>query len=295
MLATAVLTSLTVLSHNVTVAVFVLAFIAACCAYVVGRAPLHLVVRSAVAASISVVLYFSFIRPLVNGWHSTGNPTPVLVSFAAHAGVPSLALAFFGMCLAVRRNERGVSMSWWAFMLGGSLCFLQVSGMTWNPRYFLFFLPAVWVLAAYAMERIAARFEYGSAAAAWYCCVIALLLPSLLSHYQDGSRHDYRRAAAVLMTNAQQDQPILSDDAETISYYLPASLRGNLVVKTKVRRFPTAEFFLVARSNAWTALPRIPGRQLSLVSEIYARRFDYFSHILRVYRIAPGPAIDTGY
>ncbi len=122
-----------------------------------------------------------------------------------------------------------------------------------------------------------------------------MLLPNLLSHYQDGSRHDYRRAAAVLMTNAQQDQPILSDDAETISYYLPANLKRNLVVKTKVRKFPTAEFFLVVRSNAWTALPQIPGRQLHLMSEIYARRFDQFSHILRVYRIAPGPAVDSGY
>ena len=60
-----------------------------------GRAgrPCYLVARSALAAAISVVLYFFFIRPLVTGWNSTGNPTPVLVSFAAHAGVPSLALA----------------------------------------------------------------------------------------------------------------------------------------------------------------------------------------------------------
>src|SRR6185369_14121661 len=65
LLATAVLTTLTVLSHNVTIAVFVLAFMAACCAYVAGRAPFYLVARSALAATISVVLYFVFIRPLV--------------------------------------------------------------------------------------------------------------------------------------------------------------------------------------------------------------------------------------
>ena len=293
--ATAVLATLTVLSHNVTVAVFVLAFIAAGCAYVVRRAPWQLVIRTSVAASISVLLYFSFIRPLVAGWHSTGNPTPVLVSFAAHVGIPSLALAAFGIWLAVKRSDSGVSMAWWALMLGGSLCFLQLTGMSWNPRYFLFFLPPVWMLAAYAMERVAYRFEYSSTAAVWYCCVAALLLPSLASHYQDGSRHDYRRAAAVLTTNVRGDQPILSDDAETISYYLPENLRRHLLVRTKVTTFPPAEFFLVARSNAWTALPQVPGRQLQLVSEIYARRFDQFSHILRVYRVAPGPAIDQGH
>jgi hypothetical protein len=293
-LATAALAALTVLSHNVTIAVFVLAFIAAACAYLVGRAPAYLLARSGLAASVSVLLYFSFIRPLVNGWHSTGNPTPVLVSFAAHAGIPSLGLAMLGIWLAVEESGRGVTMVWWGLMLAGSLCFLYLTGMTWNPRYFLFFFPAMWVLAAYAMERVARRFEYGSGAAAWYGLVVVLLMPSLLSHFRDGSRHDYRQAAAVLAASAQ-DQTILSDDAETISYYLPANLRRHLFVRTKVTTFPTDEFSLVTRSNAWTALPQIPGRHLQLMSEIYARRYDQFSHILRVYRIAPVAAtLDSG-
>ena len=295
-LATAVLTTLTVLSHNVTVAVFVLGFISACCAYVVGRATWTLVVRTAVAAAISVALYFFLIKPLVTGWNSTGNPTPVLVSFAAHVGVPSLVLAVLGLWLAATRRDGGVSMVWWGLVLVGTLCFMPLTSMSWNPRYFLFFMPPVWMLAAYAMERVAQRFEYRSAAAVWYCCVAALLLPSLVSHYRDGSRHDYRRAAAVLVESARDDQPILSDDAETISYYLPASLRRRLLVRTKVTTPPASEFFLVARSNAWTALPQVPGRQLQLVSEIYTRRFDQFSHILRVYRIAAAsPTIDQGH
>jgi len=293
-LATVALTALTVLSHNVTIAVFVLAFMAAVCAYIVGRAPGYLVVRTGLAATISVLLYFSFIRPLVNGWHSTGNPTPVLVSFAAHAGIPTLGLAFLGIWLAVAESRRGVTMVWWGLMLAGSLCFLYLTGMTWNPRYFLFFFPAMWVLAAYAMERVAHGFDYRSAAAAFYGLVIVLLMPSLLSHYRDGSRHDYRQAAAVLTASAQ-GQAILSDDAETISYYLPVNLRRHLFVRTKVTTFPTEEFFLVTRSNAWTALPQIPGRHLQLMSEIYARRYDQFSHILRVYRIAPVAAtLDSG-
>src|SRR5262249_47025656 len=154
-------------------------------------------------------------------------------------------------------------------------------------RYFLFFLPSLWVVAASAMERVAQRFDYGSPAVAWYCCVAVLLAPNLLSHYQDGSRHDYRGAAAVIQRSAQQGQPILSYDAETIAYYLSDDLRRNLLVRTKVTTFPAGEFFLVARSNAWTPLPQIPGRRLELMSELYARRFDQFSHILRVYRVAP--------
>src|SRR5262249_32642134 len=92
---------LTILAHNVTVAVFVLTFLAASAAFVVGRAPLRVVLRTGVAAAISVLVYFAYISPLVAGWHSTGNPTPVLVSFVAHAGVPVLALALTGCWIAV--------------------------------------------------------------------------------------------------------------------------------------------------------------------------------------------------
>jgi hypothetical protein len=283
----AVLTALAVLSHNVVVVIFVLAFLAACPAYWLGRVPRELVWRSGVSALTSVLLYFLYIRPVVNGWNSTGNPTPVLVSFAAHAGIPALALAAFGGWVAVLRPRHTRLMLWFALMFVGSLCFLQAtSEMNWNPRYLLFFMPAMWLLAAHAMEFIARRVRYGSVGAAWYCTIIVLLMPNLLSHYQDGSRHDYRQAVAVLIASVQQGQPILSDDAETISYYLPAELRRHLYVRTKVTTPPESEFFLVCRSNAWTPLPRVDRRQMDLLADISHRRYDQFSHILRVYRVA---------
>jgi hypothetical protein len=113
-----------------------------------------------------------------------------------------------------------------------------------------------------------------------------MLAPSMVSHYVDGSRHNYREAAEILIDNDRTGEPILSDDAETISYYLPDSLRHNLFVRTKVTRLPASTFYLVARMNAWAPLPIIPGRQLQLLGEISHRRFDQFSHILRVYRVS---------
>jgi hypothetical protein len=144
----------------------------------------------------------------------------------------------------------------------------------------------LWVLAAHSMEFVARRVGLGLFGAGWYACVGVLLLPSLLSHFKDGSRHDYRQAAAVLVTHARPDEPILSDDAETISYYLPGSLRAHLVVRTRVTEFPRSEFFLVCRSNAWMPLPQVPNRQMGLLAEIEHRRYDEFSHILRVYVVA---------
>jgi hypothetical protein len=288
--ATIVLALVTILSHNVAVAVFVLTFLAAAAAFVIGRAPLRVVLRSGAAAAISVVTYFSYIRPLVAGWHSTGNPTPVLISFVAHAGVPTLALALAGCWLALSRPDRESPGLWCALMLTGSLCFLQFTGMTWNPRYFLFFMPPMWLLAAEATAFIANRVGYRGTGLAWYGVVVLMLLPNLFSHFQDGSRHNYREAAAVLRANAHGGEPILSDDAETISYYLPADLRQGLSVRTKAKRYPSSDFYLVTRANAWTPLPQIPGRQMQLLAEIYRRRVDQFSHILRVYRVTAGSA-----
>jgi hypothetical protein len=286
-LATAALAALAVLSHNLTVAFFGLAFIAAGAAYVAGRAPSYLVWRSGAGALVSALLYFLYLRPLIQGWSSTGNPTPVLVSFAAYAGMPVLALSLVGSWLSWFRRDEWPSLIWWTMLFAGSLCVFHVRIINWNPRYFLFFMPAMWVLAAHAMEFIARRLGRGAIGVVWYGCVILLLLPGLVSHFQDGSRHDYRQAAAVVLAHARDGQPILSDDAETISYYLPEEMRQRLHVRTKVRRFPKSEFLLVCRSNAWTPLPQIPDRQLDLLAEIYRRRYDQFSHILRVYRVAP--------
>jgi hypothetical protein len=148
-------------------------------------------------------------------------------------------------------------------------------------------MPPAWLLAAHAVEFVGGRMGGPLLRAGWYACVALLLLPNLASHFQDGSRHDYRAAAALLEARVQPGQPILSDDAETISYYLPDDLRRTLQVRTKVPVPPAEEFFLVARSNAWMDQPRFRGRTVELLAEIRRRRFDQFSHILRVYRVAP--------
>jgi hypothetical protein len=291
----AALTFLAVLSHNVTVPVFGLAFAASCALWLLGRVRLQLVVRSGVALFVSALIYVFYLLPLVRGWSSTGNPTPVMISFAAHLGIPTLALALLGVSVALLRRETDALMLWCSGIFCASLMLLQFTSMTWNPRYFLFFMPAAWVLGAHAVSHIARRLDYRLPAVAWYGAVALLLAPGLVSHYVDGSRHDYRTAANVLIGRDLSDDPILSDDAETISYYLPEHLKRGLFVRTKTKQYPASQFYLVTRSNAWTPLPRIPERQVELVAEIYRRRFDQFSHILRVYRISAGPAIASGY
>ena len=117
------------LSHNLILVVCVLAVMAAAPAYLVGAVPARVLWRSGVVAVVSGSIYLFYVRPLVQGWNSTGNPTPVLVSFAAHAGIPTIALALLG-CALVLRWGTGRSMLWWALMFAGSLCVFQLAGMS---------------------------------------------------------------------------------------------------------------------------------------------------------------------
>jgi hypothetical protein len=283
--AIAVLTALSVLSHNVTLITFGLAFGASILMFLLGRVSMELPLKSGLALAVAGVIYVVYLVPIVRGWTSTGNPTPVLVSFAAQLGIPILALALLGGWFAITRRD-SPAVIWALLIFVAGLCTFELPTIQWNPRYFVFFFPVAWVLTAYAMEHIAQRAGSPLNGLAWYACVVVLLAPGMLSHYVDGSRHNYRDAAQILVDRDQSGDPILSDDAETISYYLPEKLRHNLFVRTKVTRVPDSTFYLVARMNAWAPLPVVRGREMELLGEIYHRRFDQFSHILRVYRVS---------
>ncbi len=180
----AVLSALAVLSHNVTLALFGLAFGASCSLFVVRMASIRLVTRSATALVPALLLYVFYLRPLVSGWASTGNPTPVLVSYVAYVTIPVLALALLGGWLTVVRRDEPV-MLWWLLIFAAGIGLMQVAPISWNPRYFIFFLPATWFLAAHAIDDVAVRLGSSTNRIAWYVCVMVLFAPSLLSHYAD--------------------------------------------------------------------------------------------------------------
>jgi hypothetical protein len=137
------LDALSVLSHNLTLAAFGLAFAASGASWLLGATPLRVVVRSGVALMTAGLIYLLYLLPLVRDWQSTGNPTPVLVSFAAYAGTPLIALAVLGAAfVGIRRGP--ASLAWWILFIAGALCLFVGTSISWNPRYFIFFLPALW-------------------------------------------------------------------------------------------------------------------------------------------------------
>ena len=256
---TAALALATILSHNVTVAVFGLAFGASCVTYLLGRSPRRVLVRSGAAFGATGLVYAFYLLPLIRGWSTTGNPTPVLVSFAAYAEIPTLALGMLGGWLAVTHRDQGEPARWSALLLVGSLCMLEASTFSWY--WSSSFSPAGSVDAGRrwdALRRQETELRHRRCGA-----VRMRRRPLPAQSAQPLPRRIAPRLSPGRGRAAHErpglGEPILSDDAETISDHLPADLRRHLSVRTKAKVFPNSEFFLVCRSNAWSPLPHVPG------------------------------------
>ena len=295
--AAAGLAVLAVLAHNFTFVVFGIYFIAACLTYPLGWLPRPVFVRLGAVAAATGLLYGLYLRPILaqykGGWTTD---TPVAVSFAAQVGLPVLALALLGAWAALVQPEERRRMGWWGVALAGVLLFVLVYRRlmpAWNPRYSLMLMPPLWVLAAYGLERLA-RGLGSPAGLGVYACAGLLLLPKLLSHYQDGTRYDFRGAARMVAEQARPDQAILSNWPVNLRVYLPPELKPRLEDwEENGRPLPESEFYLVAFGNTWFPAPRFPGRRTEAVGEVVRRRFDEQSFAARVYRVsaaAPGAA-----
>jgi hypothetical protein len=258
-------------------------------AHVLGHVPKSVLVRCGITALMSVLVYVLHLRPLMQDWISgdTGGTHP-LVSFAAQAGIPTLALAIFGSYACLTSAEDRLAWTWWVLLLGFGLAFMAVSPLllkAWNPRYGVLFMPPMWVLAAYGMEYIARSLRSKPLMVCWYSCVALLLLPKLASHYQDGSRHDFRTAAQIIMNQSQAEQPLLCNWPETLSYYLPEHLRPYVHDWWSNSQLPATECFIVYASNSSEPILMFKDRSIEIRGEISKRRFDEQSHVIRIYHV----------
>jgi hypothetical protein len=118
----------------------------------------------------------------------------------------------------------------------------------------------------------------------WYACVVILLAPRFSSHYQDGTRRDFRGAAEVVSRLAGPEDPVFCDRPQNLGYYLP----GKAVRLWKRQTdLPPGVCYVVKAANAIDAPLAAPGRLLEYVARVGRRRFDEQTYLLRVYRVWP--------
>ena len=273
-----------VLSHNLTLVIFGLAAMAAVVAWFLNWISMTAARRLVLSAAVTGVLYLVYVRPLLGNWISggTGGTTPI-VSFFAQVGIVPVALAALGGWQALTTRTEGW-LRWWTLVLVLGLVFVTTAPLTlknWNPRYALFFMPPVWVLAAAGAATIAEALRPRTRAV-WLLVVFALLLPKLGSHFIDGSRHDFRTAAQIIAREAPH-AAVMSDWPGELQYYLEpltgqkANYWGGVANDTPV--------VVALGTNAWEPPLTLPGRTVRLLGQVARRRFDEQSHVVRVYLV----------
>ncbi|MFL5244371.1 MAG: hypothetical protein ACJ8FY_19905 [Gemmataceae bacterium] len=277
-----------VLCHSLLVVVFVLGFASACAAFLCGLTRRSVVYHCGATAAASGLLYFLYLRPFLKGWVSGGTyGTNEVVSFLAQIGLPTIALAILGSGAILFSSKTNKTMAWWAILAAAGLSFIAGSRFAmgaWNPRYCLLFMPAVFVVASYGVEQVARLLTPMPFRIAWLGCITVLLLPKLASHYQDGSRHDFRSAASVVVNSTKEGQNVVSNWPETLQYYLPED--SGIKVEWLQSVLPQTDFIAVISSNAWQPVFQSADRKVKVLAEIRKRRFDEQSHIVRVYQVS---------
>lgn len=273
-----------VLSHNLTLVVFVLAAAAGVGAWLIGAIPMRAARRLLVAAAVTSLTYLVYLRPLITGWLTggTGGTAPI-ISFVAQTGIVPVALAAFGCWYAITTPREGW-LRWWGLVLVLDVLFVTTAPWTlknWNPRYALFFMPPVWVLGAAGVEVVAESLR-PQLRPLWILAVFGLLLPKLGSHFIDGSRHDFRSAAQIIARDAP-DVEVMSDWPGELQYYLQP-LTGQKA-RYFEQRVPDSPVVVALGTNAWEPPLTIPGRTVRLLGQVARRRFDEQSHVVRVYLV----------
>jgi hypothetical protein len=195
-----------VLSHSLLVVLLPLIFLAVCAGFYVNRQPVPrpVVLVFAIAATITVMFFTLYLRPLLHGWNQgeAWGYSPVHAIFASIVmiGWPTALLVVVGCVLML--GERTAQNWYWPVCLFGwvgatvTLPFV----VPYHPEYvFPLALGAV-VVAAYAIAVIyeLLRPRARLAAYAWVGLSCLGNLPTLASHYVDGSRWDMRDAAAYV-------------------------------------------------------------------------------------------------
>ncbi len=189
--------------------------------------PWKLVSVIGVAMILAVALVAFYLMPIARGWN-TGEgwgmkPGGAVLGSLYLMGWPIDLLAVVGALLMwQRRPEQGV---YWITL---ALVWLAASALmpafiVYHYSYAFPLSLAAVALAGFAVGEIYELLRSRSAAVAWtwVAAVCAFHVPSLLSHYRDGSRYDYRSAAQYIAAHWQPGDRVAAVSGAPLAWYEP--------------------------------------------------------------------------
>jgi hypothetical protein len=189
------------------------------------------------ALAAGAAIYLGYTRPLLTGWNSSESwsysPAKSLVASVYKLGWPVALLAGLGVVVAlVQRSETDwYWLTWGSVWLVGCLAFPLL--LRHHPAYSFPLTLGVLVLASRGVCHIQDRLAEsprtdeqswpGLAGLAWVAVACLLNLPSLASHYQDGSCSNYRDAARYVREHWQDGDRVLATAPALLGHYLGTS------------------------------------------------------------------------
>jgi hypothetical protein len=198
-------------------------------AAIAQRQPLPHSVWAVFAGAVLVAagLLLGYVWPLLRGWNQgeTWGYTSAHALLAAvnSLGWPLALLAALGLLHLAR--ERTAQSWYWitCAMAWGGAALVLPRIVTYHPAYIFPLALGPLVLAAAAVALIATRLRPTSPllAAAWIGVACLFSLPSVVSHFADGSRPDLRTAARYVDAHWQVGDRLTGFSMGTVGHYAP--------------------------------------------------------------------------
>jgi Dolichyl-phosphate-mannose-protein mannosyltransferase len=269
-------------------------------ATVVDRRPppwalLGLILTTALATRL---LFVSYLMPIYKTWNADSGwgYGPIQSAFAsvAQVGIPTLLLACLGTIFVTReRCAQGFYWLTWVGLWVAVSLFLPLV-MVYQPSYAFAFATPVLVLAGLGAARVYERLQPAAPAAAlgWIVLVFLLNTTSVLSHYADGSRHDFRSAAWYLADHFRPGDRVAAMSPAVLSYYTPVCREAmpvagwNPLPDVEAQAAKPGRLWIVissGRSGKPEPLAQWLAQHAQLQKQFRKKRLDYYDYVVEVY------------
>ena len=195
---------------------------------IAGKAVLGYVIAGVPPIAAASLLGYMAMRSWESQQSWGSGPFRVLMGYAYAAGWPIFVTAGMGGVLAW--TSRNAADRLIAITAGVSVIACAVAPMcvAFRQSYVFVVAAAIVLLAARTMEKASVPLKDGGVSVVGLGLSIVLILtmmPSFASHYQDGSRKDYRSAAAYITEHSQPDDVVVSVSAGALRHYLDRKIR----------------------------------------------------------------------
>jgi hypothetical protein len=255
----------------------------------------------AAACAAAAIFAFWYLLPLARGWNEA-EPWGYTILHSLFAslnqlGWPVALLALLGVgALLARRDDQGWYWVVWAVLWAAEAVVLP-RFVVYHPGYVFGLALAAFVPAACAVSIIyeGLRPQHPFIAVAWLGVACCLSLPGVVSHYADGSRHDYRAAAAYLAEHCRAGDTV-TGTVGLVEHYQP--LPARMVPLPEGDPVPVLRDLCRTSGRVWVVVPsgRAGKRDdlrewlgLHCRQRFQARknRFDYYDYVVEVFLYEP--------